>query len=74
MEELGRGHDPAEAQPKRDTPAVLHRPAGLTGAEVRGVPKGTCASPSKDAMDMLPTQGRELSSLQPHAKDGGLMP
>lgn len=61
MEEHGCGRGPAEAQPNRDTPAVLHRPAGLSGAEVRDVPKGMCASPSKDAMKVLPTHGRHTA-------------
>lgn len=60
VEKLGCGHGPGEAQPSRDSFAVLHRPAGLTGAEVRDVHKGMCASPSKDAMDMLPTPGSHM--------------
>lgn len=38
----------------------LTRPAGLTGAEVRDVPKGVC-SPPKGAMDMLPTHGSHVA-------------
>ncbi|RLW04435.1 hypothetical protein DV515_00005879 [Chloebia gouldiae] len=58
MEDLGHGHGLAKAQPSRVTRAILHKPAGLTGAEARDVPKGMCS----------------LSKDTSHAKDGGLMP
>lgn len=60
MEDLGHGHGPAKAQPNRVTHTILHKPAGLTGAEVRDVLQGMC-SPSKDAVDILPTHGSHMA-------------